>query len=91
MIILAEVAARIQFVVAQKLEHAPVELVRPGAQLQVHVRTRVSAVFGRVVAALNLELRQCVDRWIQVDVVRPVVHDGDAVDVHLLPRIPRYR
>ncbi len=74
-------------IIAEEFEERGVELVGAGAELNIHVRSGVAAVFGRVVAALHLEFLDGFDRGVEVDIVRPVVDHGDAIQVHLLPGV----
>jgi hypothetical protein len=80
-----EVVARIDCIVANEFEYVSVEFIGSGLDLDIDVRSGIATILGGVVAGLYLEFLDGVDRGVEVYIVMPVVHHGDAVDVDLAP------
>ena len=85
----AEVAAGVEFVIAQEFPQAAMEPVGARAQLQIGIGAGIAAVLRRVVATLHLELLERIEHREQRNVVAPVVYQGDAIDVELHPAVAR--
>src|SRR4029450_5236449 len=75
----AKVVARVEVVVAQKLEERSVQLVRARAGEDFHLRAGVMSVLGRVCAGMDLELLNGFDRGSKERCVVNVPRRTDAV------------
>src|SRR6185437_1306105 len=80
-----EIIPRIECFIPEELENIAMELFGPGLQLNVDIRAGVSAIFRGIVAGLNFELFDGIERWINVHIVMAIIHHSDAIDVHLTP------
>src|SRR5579863_94452 len=75
-----EKVARVERIVAEKVEHFAVEFVRTGARGQVDDRAGIAAVLRRERLVVNLELRESIDRRLERNLVLNRVVQIDAVD-----------
>src|SRR6185437_597489 len=74
-----EVVSRIHCGIPEKLKHIAVESIRAGLDLYIDVGPGVAAILRRVVARLNAELLNRVDRGIKVHVIVTVIHHRDSI------------
>src|SRR4051794_17963851 len=61
------------------------KLVRARFQLNIDVGTRIAAILSRVVASLDFEFLDCVNRGVEIYVIVAIVDHGDSVNIHLPP------
>jgi hypothetical protein len=75
----AKVTAGIQVVVTQQVPAAAVELIGSGLELDLHIGAGVSAIFGRIVAGLDLEYLNGVDDRRRRSVIAASLDDAGTI------------